>query len=388
MSLILPGETEALLAALIHFNTVNPPGNELLACAPLADWLLAHGVSSEIQLLDDNRANLVARVRGRGAKRALAFCGHLDTVPVGNADWTFAPFSARAQDGRMYGRGAADMKGGIAAMAAAVASISNRESPLPCDILLFATAGEEVNSIGAQTLLERGTLDEVGALVIGEPTDMQIAIAHKGALWVQVQIAGRAAHGSMPHLGSNAILNTMSFLRTLADHPFRVESHPLLGAPTLSPDMIRAGVGVNVVPELCEVALDIRTLPGMSHENVLHDLHLHLNEGLDAAEAKSSRLSVLLDRPAIETPIEAELVQLALQVQKQVTGQTLTPIGMSYYTDASVLVPTGKLPTIIWGPGQSSQAHQVDEWVSLDRVHLAATLYERLALEYSVHGHS
>jgi succinyl-diaminopimelate desuccinylase len=372
-----------LLAALVRAESVNPPGSELSVATILSDWLRARGVMVDVHQLSNTRANLLARVPGHSHKPALAFCGHMDTVPVGSAAWTHPPFGAEIVDRYLYGRGASDMKGGLAAMAAALVALARRATPIACDVLFFATAGEEVDNCGASEFAEKGLFDQVGGLVVGEPTSMEIAVAHKGALWVRASIPGHSAHGSMPQLGSNAILHAYDFLHSLLAYRFNVQAHPLLGLPTVSPNIIQGGSGANLVPDQCQVTLDIRSVPGLPHQSILRDLQTILDDKLPQEIAKGSRIEVLLDRAPVGTEFDAAIVQTAIEVRRNLCMEEATVRGMSYYTDASIIAPSIKLPTIIWGPGNTDQAHKTDEYVDIQQVLLASQLYEQLAVHYS-----
>src|SRR5579859_4724639 len=261
-------EVTELLQALIQCNSINPPGRELEVARLLAAWLRERNVSVTLQPFGDERANLVARFPGAGQCGALALCGHMDTVPTGTASWSFPPLGGAVAGERPYGRGAADMKGSLAAMAEALVQISRRADPLPGDVVLFATAGEEVDSCGARALVEQSAFRGTGALVVGEPTGLDVAVAHKGAMWVRVTVAGSTAHGSTPHLGSNAIVAAGDFVRALLEYRFEFRPHALFGGPTVSPNVIHGGIGANVVPDSCTVTVDMRTVPGMSHSAV------------------------------------------------------------------------------------------------------------------------
>ena len=261
-----------LLAALVREMSENPPGAELGVASKLRGWLENRDVGTHIQPIGANRANLIARLPGTAAAPSLIFCGHMDTVPVGLGGWTHPPLSAEIDRGRMYGRGTSDMKGALASFAAALVSLGRRDQPLPGNVILVATAGEETDGIGVRDLLDSSSFEGAGALVVGEPTGLRLAIAHKGALWLRVTIAGVSAHGSTPHLGSNAIGNTCNFLLSLSSHAFLSGTHLLLGGPTVSPNLIMGGVAPNVVPDGCDVTLDVRTVPGMSAESVCSEI--------------------------------------------------------------------------------------------------------------------
>jgi succinyl-diaminopimelate desuccinylase len=380
--MVTPDEALALLAEVIRTDSVNPPGNEQRVAEVLEPWLAARGVEVEVRPLEAGRANLVARVRGGGRQPALVFCGHMDTVPLGSLPWSHAPFGAEIEAGEMYGRGTADMKSGLVAAVVALARQQARATPLPGDVVLLATAGEELGSVGAATLLEQGAFAGAGAVVIGEPTGMDVGVAHKGALWLRAIFAGRPAHGSMPHLGSNAIQHAARFLRALESFDLGAPAHALLGPATISANQIQAGTANNVVPDRCEVTLDIRTVPGVSHPAAIAALEALVKASVPEALAAGSGLEVILDRAAVDTDPNSAIVRAAVRAGEAVTGAAPPVRGMTYFTDGSLIGPATGLPMVILGPGEAGQAHQTDEHVSVGRFLACVGVYERLAGEY------
>ena len=199
-------EPVEFLKELLNTNSVNPPGNEEDVAKLIAKVLKENGIASTLRSLGPNRAYLVARIKGMGNRRSLVFCGHMDTVPQGDMPWQHAPFDATEIDGRIYGRGASDMKGGLAALTLAMIAIAKGDVSLQGDLVLAATAGEEVDCLGARAMIEDGVLNDAGAMIIGEPSNGEIFVAHKGALWIEIVSYGKTAHGSMPEQGINAII--------------------------------------------------------------------------------------------------------------------------------------------------------------------------------------
>lgn len=372
-------EIITLLQELVRTPSVNPPGNEHDTALVLANWLTARGIDVELIPVQPGRSNLLARVPGTSSRPALALCGHLDTVPIGSQVWRHDPFAGEIEQGRMYGRGTADMKGGLAAMAGALAMLARDSGNLPRDILLMGTVGEEVDCCGVRAFVEQGAFDQVGAIVIGEPTALEIGIAHKGALWISVTVNGRSAHGSMPSLGSNAILNTTKFLHALEQFDFRVEAHPLLSLPTTSPDQIEGGSAPNVVPDRCRVTIDVRTIPPLAHDSVLGEIRRLLDKTIGQDPDAFAQTEVLLDRAPLDTPPSNPVVRAALDVLLDLSGEH-QPIGLSYFTDGSIITQSYKTPIIIWGPGEPGQAHRADESILLESVLMAAKAYSNLAL--------
>ena len=370
-----------ILATLIRLNSVNPPGNEAPVARYIADMLAGIGLEARVVPLAESRANVVARLPGRGVAPALMFCGHLDTVHPGEVSWRHDPFGAETINGRLYGRGASDMKGGLAAMIAAVTALGHACPRLGGDVIVAGTADEEVNALGARHLLASGELEGVGALVVPEPTGLALFTAHRGLAWLKLTTQGKAAHGSMPELGVNAILHMYALLERLLRHRFTYQPHPLLRPPTVNVGTLYGGTTTNIVPELCQATVDIRIVPGQSAEGIVKEVQ-RLIAGLEREVPNfHAQVDVVKRKSAVATDPGTPLIRAAQQVAQTILGQTLEPQGASYATDASVLTPPTGVPTLIFGPGEVAMAHQQDEYVEIDKVVQAARFYAALALE-------
>jgi len=274
----------------------------------------------------------------------------------------------------LYGRGASDMKGGLISMLYAMGLLRKGGIVPAGDIVLAATAGEEVDSLGARSFVRDGGLEKVAAAVIAEPTGMDVVVAEKGVLWLELESRGKTAHGSRPELGVNAITGMMEVLVKLQGYQFASEPHPLLTPPTLNIGTIRGGVKTNVVPDRCVATVDIRTVPGMDHGTLLEDLRA-------LASAADVSVEVLNDRPPVETPQDHPLVVAAVESGRDLFGERPVVRGAAYYTDASVFAPEG-IPFVIVGPGPEEMAHQPDEYVSVASVLGAIDYYAHLAIRF------
>lgn len=377
-------DTVELLRQMIRIKTVNAPGDE----KPLADFLAAEmaaaGVPVEVVDLGDNRANVVAKIRGAGRRGALLLNGHLDTVPPGDVAWTRGPYSGDVIDGRIYGRGSADMKGGVAGMIAAAKAIKASGLPLEGDLIFAGTAGEEVDSVGAIHFLKTGGLNDVGAIIIGEPSSCGINIAEKGALWVEITTRGKTAHGAFPDRGVNAIVHMNAVIAQLLDHAFTYQENVLLGHPTVNVATIHGGVKTNVVPDRCSVTVDLRTVPGMAHDDLVRDLDVMLATLTKKIDGFQASLRVLNNRPPVETDASHPFVVMAQAVAAEELGRQLDPKGVNFYTDAAVFLPATRLPAIFFGPGDAEMAHQPDEHVSIDSLMEATHFYAAMIERYLV----
>ncbi len=361
-----------LALELIRLDTVNPPGNEAVVADLLGARLAAAGFDLEVHEHAPGRPNLIARLPGTDPERpALCMTGHMDTVPLGGAPWSVEPFGG-VDDGRLHGRGASDMKGGVAAIVLAaerVAALGRGEAGLE----LVFTAAEETGCEGARFLAdEPGLLGPVGAVLVAEPTGGVPHVGHKGVLFARAMTEGVSAHGSAPHLGRNAIYPLARAVAALAELELDAEPHPVLGEPTLNVGTIAGGSGVNLVPDRAEAQIDVRTVPGLSGEAVL--------EQLAAAVGPEVALEAWIDlAPVITDPGDPWL-----QSVFAVAGGAAEPRGVAYFTDAAALTPAyGDPPTVIWGPGEAAQAHQTDEYAEAAKIDAAADGFFEVARRWS-----
>ena len=262
-----------LLTELVRLPTVNPPGADTPGAELLARELDRRGLKPELTEIAPGQANVTARLRGSGGRPALLFNGHIDVVPPGEVPWKHPPFGAVIENGRLYGRGSADMKSGLAAMLVAFDVLAGRKGKLQGDLIFSAVSDEELGASGARRLVADKLTQGVGAVVIGEPTGFNAYIAQKGLCWLELETTGMTAHGSMPHLGHNAIIDMQALLGEVLAIPLKEGPDPSLGRTTLNVGMIHGGVGPNVVPDLCRVSLDFRLPPGISVGDLMEQVH-------------------------------------------------------------------------------------------------------------------
>lgn len=363
-----------LAAELIRFNTINPPGQEAACTEHLRRLLLGAGFQCEEVLLADGRPNLIARIGGNGQKPPIAFTGHTDTVPLGAQDWTVPPHDGLIRDGRLWGRGASDMKSGVAAFVVAAVKLAQRLEGTP-GVILYITAGEETGSEGAFVLARRGMRGQAGALVVAEPSDNHPFCGHKGALWLKATTRGVTAHGSMPDKGINAVYAAARAVSKLEAFDFNVARHAVMGAPTLNVGTLHGGLNVNSVPDRAEIGIDLRTLPGMRHDHLLEQLGSYLGPDV-SLESK-------VDVPSVWTAPDDRWMRNVFEICGAVSGNRHLVEAAPYFTDASALTPAlGDVPTVILGPGPAHMAHQTDEWCACARIDEAAVIYEHLILSW------
>ena len=369
-----------LTRELIRFQSVNPPGNEQPVAKYLATRLRDLGLEAELEEVEAGRANVVARLHGQGSGH-LVFTGHIDVVPPGGQKWAHGPFDADLVDGkRIYGRGSADMKGGVAAIAAAMASLVASNFRPTADIVLAATCGEEAGMLGARAMADRGSLQGARYLVVAEPSNLDVFIGEKGVLWVKIRALGRTGHGSMPWLGINAVSYMARLIPRLEEYPFPFEESALLGKPTVSVNMIEGGNKVNVVPDLCEMTIDMRTVPRQDHGAIVAALEALANEVARSFHADLRiEVEVQEDVGPLETDRDEPLVEAMVASVRTVLGREPVVGGVTYGTDAAYLGPGYNIPMVICGPGAQGMAHQPDEYVEVEQLVQAAEIYADLA---------
>lgn len=362
----------SLTKKLLSFNTINPPGQERECAAYLGKLLKQGGFKVSFHEFDESRTSLVARLRGGGPKAPLCFTGHMDTVPLGAKGWRVDPFAGEMDGDKLYGRGASDMKSGIAAMVNAclvAAEIPARRA----DLTLILTAGEETGSEGAAHLQKHGNLPgECGALVVGEPTSNYPLVGHKGSLWLELRTSGVTAHGSMPEKGVNAIYKAVDAVAKLRAFQFDAPPHAVLGAPTLNVGTISGGLNINSVPDQATVGVDIRTIPGLPNSEVYEKIRSHIGGDLEIRR--------IVDLDSVITDPEDGWMKEVFDLVEPFLGEAPVARGVSYFTDASVFSPAfSHAPTVILGPGEPAMAHKTDEFCHISRINEAAQIYLDIA---------
>jgi len=355
-------DAEKLLRELIALPSVNPaflPGNDARAGeGRVADFIAVTaacaGLAIDFQKVLPGRSNILATLSPSGkVKQRLLLAPHLDTVNV-VSDKQFVP---RTADGRIYGRGACDTKGSVAAMLTALSRLARRgQRPATTEIVFAGLMDEENAQAGSRALAASDFQADLA--IVGEPTCLQIVTAHKGSLWLRLETRGKAAHGSCPHLGKNAVhemARIVDLLETGYAQHLQQRRHPLLGPPTINIGFIQGGTQPNIVPASCVAGADRRTLPGETELSVRAEINSWLRRhGLRATLTSEKSLYCL----PLETNPRLPLVQKFLRAARQ-----KKPAGVNFFCDASILAQSG-IPSIVFGPGDIAQAHTDDEWVA------------------------
>lgn len=368
------------LQAAVQCNTVNPPGNEIRLCEKIKDILDMAGIECTVHSSRDGRVNLVSSISGNHAGENIVLSGHMDTVPIGDQPWKYPPFDAVIEDGRMYGRGTADMKSGLIALLYAFLSIKNVPSDqLKGTVWFAASFGEETGSEGAQEMVLKGQLPRFHSMIIAEPTDNHIVIAHKGVLWLQIESFGKTAHASMPAHGVNALENLHALHSELKTISFGHEKHTLLSPATLSVTTLQAGKNINVIPDYAVMGVDIRTLPQHDHGLLVSEIEA-IAKNIEASSPDAMfRVTPVLNLRALSTMSSSPLVEAAQHVLHDCQLDT-DLYGADYFTDASVFLTHGD-NIIIMGPGSAKQAHQTDEYVEIADYLQAIEIYKKTILQ-------
>lgn len=369
-----------LAKALIRHDTCNPPGNEEPVVRLLENMLAEAGFATKRHNLKEGRPSLIAQLPGPTDSAPFVLCGHLDTVPAGGLEWTDSPFSASVKNGRLYGRGASDMKSGVAALTTAAMEHARQRdagiiSPQRGLTLVF-TAGEETGCEGALQMAADGVLGQAHAVIVAEPTCNVPCLGHKGVLWVRMQFHGTASHGSMPELGDNAITKAARAVLALENFFKEVPSHPQLGKPTITVNTVGGRHKVNIVPDNAFLEIDMRPLPGMEQEDIIKALYQAIPDPCE--------ISVLNGQQGIWTEEKSLFVQSALAIVGEVTGTNPEAGSVSYFTDTSALLSAyGSVPAIICGPGDPVVIHKPNEWCALQEIVQAMDIYVRLCAQWT-----
>ncbi len=363
-----------LTQELIRFETINPPGNESACAHYLGGILEAAGFETRYVPMGDNRDNLIARIGASGEKLPICFSGHTDVVPLGAAPWTVAPFGGEIADGKIFGRGSSDMKGGVAAFVAAAFRLAPLLSNTP-GLALVITAGEERGCEGANLLARHGHLPKAGALLIAEPTANALLAGHKGVFWLEGTAKGVTAHGSMPEQGENAIYKAARAALALEAFDFSGDAHPVLGRPTVNVGWMRGGLNVNSVPDEARLGVDVRLVPGVDRERLL--------QRFQEAAGGNAVFEVTGASDAVWTDAGDPWVREVESVVHSVTGAAAPIGGASFFTDAAALKPgMGNPPAVILGPGEPSMAHQTNEYCLIERIEQADAIYTELIVRW------
>ncbi|WP_406631423.1 M20 family metallopeptidase [Amycolatopsis sp. WGS_07] len=361
-----------LAASLIRCDTRNPPGGEQPVVEPLSEVLRELGAEVEIFEPEPGRPSVLARV-GNGEGPTLLVNGHIDVVPVSEADWSVPPFGGLVRDGLLYGRGACDMKGGIAAALEGLRACRDAGIEPPADIVFHFVADEETGGRAGTEALVAAGLVHADAAVVPEPSELRVGVAERGSLMAEIAVRGRAGHGSDPAAGHSAIADAARIVSALHLADFGDGEHPLLGTPTANVGTIAGGTAANIVAAECRLRVDRRVLPGRTRDEALAEV-----TGLiDAAGEFDYTAEVVAFAEGSEVDSGHPFVA---EVRRAADGAPVR--GLKLGTDARFLRNALGIPTVVYGPGSMTVAHTADEYVPVGDLVTAARTFARLYVSF------
>lgn len=363
--------------SLISFDTSGPPAKERPLAKWIRDYLVDLGVDAELHEVEKDRANVVAKI-GEGTGAGLVLSGHIDTVLAGDLDlWTVSgPFEPVVRDGRVYGRGASDMKGPCASMIQAAKEL--RGEKLKRQLTLVFTAGEDTGGWFVARVLSEGkvTREEARFGIVGEPSMLRVVRSHKGYSYTTVTVNGKAAHSSRPETGVNAIMGAAEILRGIPrlQETLNKSPHPLLGPSTIKPTLIKGGIKSNIIPDRCEITLNTRLIPAHADVETIKGWVRGL---VDDSYEGSVEINVPGVRKPLDVPEDSEVVKLLTRVLGS------EAIGVPYFSEAGDYTEAG-IPTVLCGPGSIDQGHTANEFIAVDQLEKGVKVYRKVIEEICI----
>ncbi len=373
------------------FCPTNPEGNEARTARYVADYLKEKGFEVRVEEVSPGRPNVWALWRGDHPGKTLLFEGHTDVVTEGRAgEWSYPPFGAELVGSRIYGRGSCDTKGNLAAAVMAVRAIKDSGVPFAGRLLLCHPVDEEGMMSGIKHFIRQGHAEGVDGAVICEPEENQLCVAQKGAIRVEVTVLGKMAHGAMPGSGVNPVTRAARFVVAVEalerEEISRHGEDPFLGYPSITPTIMLGPESgepqINVIPASAYVALDIRTVPNQSHEEIVARLEECLADlGAEDPDFEAD-LEVIEERPPTETDMNDPLVQAMTAAYTHLTGESPRYNGVPGATDGTFLHAWASIPIVTTGAGDRTIPHHEDEWVDVDELLTTCRLYAATAMHF------
>lgn len=372
-----PSWATQALSELVSARSDNPGAFEAEAASVFARQCRDAGLATEVIPIRDDRPNIVARLSGGRPGPVVLLNSHLDTVPAGEG-WTIDPWRGDIRAGRVWGLGSTDAKGQLIAMLAAAIASKRAGLPIAGEILITAVMDEEVASEGARRLAPSLRADYA---IVGEPTLLEVGVAHRGSIRPRFSVLGRAAHSSVPHLGKNAIFQALKLLERLERYCAEVGSvsHPLIGSACAAVTSIVGGHNPSTIPDRCDILLDRRMVPGEDPACVLEQIRGLIDEVAQRNPDFEASIVGLLPTtgPPSEILPDAPLVKLALEAVEHATGILRQPKGVTFGCDMTHF-RAAKIDAIVMGPGDIGRAHQPDEFIEIDELMGGARAYAAL----------
>ena len=365
-----------LLKELVKIDSVNPSlvpgakGEEEIA-EYVAQWLKALGLKAKVEMIEKTRCNALGTLKGAGEGRRLMLNGHIDTV--GYDYMTISPLKPVVKDGRMYGRGTFDMKGGLVASLAALKAIVDSSTQLKGDVVVAAVCDEEYASIGTENVMEKVRVD---AAIVGEPSALQIERCHKGFAWIDVETKGLAAHGSMWQVGVDAITEMGKVLTGLEALSAKLQKrkHPLVGPASIHAGIIKGGLELSTYPDKCFLQIERRLIPGEEKKDVEEEMEKLLKAIAEKDSKFSASYEITFYRSSMDVPETSDICQTLVACSKEAIELTPAFTGGSGWLDTQIIWGKG-IPAVAYGPAGEG-AHAAVEWVDLDTVMDAARVQE------------
>lgn len=369
-----------LLRKMLEIPSVNSSDDERNMAEFICEYFRKNGLSAEVHPIDGTHANVTAFIPGKNVRKTVIWNGHLDTVPYGNLEeWDTNPAYVSEKDGRIYARGASDMKSGLAAMIYALCHTPDKPA---CNIQFLGTCDEEKNGLGASEIVKEHLLAESDSMLIAEPTGMRLGVAQKGCLWLQIKVKGKTSHGAYPKEGVNAIHHGMHLAEKIKSY-VETFSFGILGGSTAQITKISGGVAPNMTADECGICMDIRMVPGLTKEMILnHAEALLLQEQEETSELRAE-FEILNTRRAIMIEGQHPMVSALRKIVRS-HGYEGTDIGINFFTDASLLDSKDERKILLFGPGEPFMAHKPNEYVKIKKYTDAVRVLLELMQEYGI----
>lgn len=383
-----PGEVLDLAGDLVRIPSHSQaPGRETEAARFLAGWLGKNGVDVTLRPVVEERPNVIAVLKGKGGGRSLMLNGHLDTVPP--YTMTIDPFSGEVKDGKLWGRGSVDMKGACAAMAMALVALKRSGVTLAGDLFFTGVINEELKSEGSEDVVLNGP--KADAVIVGEPSSLDLGAAHRGLEWIEIEVIGRAAHGGRPHLGVNAISKMAAFIRRLeTELPplLSPRAHPLMGPPIFNLGVIKGGMQPSSVADRCILQVDRRLTPGETVDSVFGELEgIIRNCAAEDPDFKATLRRIpdnmaTMDHLPMEFPLDHPLKAILDAAVEEAAGKKPKVTCCTGWTDAALFWNQGHTPAVVLGPGSIAHAHGAAEFCPAEEIVQAALVYALAAVRF------
>lgn len=367
-------EAMELLKHLMDIPSVNGKDREQEVAFYLAEYLKNKGMETRVQMIDETHGNLIAVLKGR-TEDIILLNGHLDTVPYGDMEeWNTNPAICEERDGRIYGRGASDMKSGLAVMAFVLGELAESGTVPEKTFILAGTCDEERGGLGAKAIIAEYPKLNPELILIGEPTSCNAGVAQKGCVWLNLTVSGKTSHGAEPHQGINALEQGFLLLVELREE-LQKEKHPVLGRSTLQITMAEGGIAPNMTPDRAEFLADLRIVPPLDKEEVLKRLDSLMKQ---RCKGYGEGLSFNPEIANYRMPVEIRPEDVWLHRLKELIGDEAGEIGINYFTDASILLTAWEgCPVLLFGPGEPKLCHKPNEYVEISKYFEAIRIMEK-----------